>query len=381
MLEFSLVRGGLIDRALRRAGLTEPASRLALSAAIFALVGWAPLAILAFAQGLAVGAPGMLLHDFQTYARFWVAVPLLVLADGIVGRRLSAALRYLSYAGLVTADSREAVNRAIERVTRLRDSPWEILVIVFAYLATWAEYEVSTSQLGPAWRTLPAAGPGALSLAAWWYLLVGAPIFDILLFRWLWRFALWSLLLLRFSRARLRIAPTHPDAAGGLGPLASAHGSFGVIVLAMGSVLAAGIDNQATRTMRQITDFKIEMLVFVVLAPSIFLAPLAFFAPYLARTRRALLHTYGAKAAGYSSRFEQRWVHGADPIPLELADISTNADFGASFGRVGKMRAFLFLDQGVWLPLVLAALVPMILVLTRQVPLLEILRKLRALAL
>jgi hypothetical protein len=381
MLEFSLLRGGLIDRALRKAGLVEPASRLALAAAIFALVGWGPMALLALAQGRAVGGPGMLLHDFQAYARFWVGVPLLVLADGVVGGRLSAALRYLFDAGVVTADNRVVVDRALERTARLRDSIWEVMVILVAYLAVFAEYKVSVSQLGPAWRTLPGAGPGTLSLAAWWYLLVGAPIFYVLLFRWLWRLGLWSLLLLQLARASLRVAPTHPDAAGGLGPLASAHGSFAIIILAMGSVLAAGIDNQATRTAGRITDFKVEMLVFVVLAPSIFLAPLALFAPYLVRTRRALLDTYGAKAASYSSRFEQRWVHGADPIPLEIADISTNADFGASFGRVEKMRALLFLDRRVWLPLVIAAALPMILVLTRQIPLLDILKQLKGVAL
>lgn len=381
MPEFSLVRGGLIDRGLRKAGLVEPASRLALTAAIFALVGWAPMVLFALAQRRAVGGPGMVLHDLQVYARFWIGVPLLVLADGIVGHRLSTALRYLFDAGMVTKDNREPVERALERTARLRDSIWEALVIVFAYLAVLAEYKVSVSQLGPAWRTLPGAGPGTLSLAAWWYLLVGAPIFNILLFRWLWRLGLWSLLLLGLARASLRVAPSHPDRAGGLGPLASAHGAFAIIVLVMGSVLAAGVDNQATRTAGRITDFKVEMLVFVVLAPSIFLAPLTLFAPALVRTRRAFLEAYGAKVAAYSSRFEQRWVHGADPIPLETADIQTNADLGTSFGRVEQMRAFLFLDRGVWLPLVIAAALPLILVLTRQIPLLDILKQLKGVAL
>jgi hypothetical protein len=174
--------------------------------------------------------------------------------------------------------------------------------------------------------------------------------------------------------------PSHPDAAGGLGPLARAHGSFGVIILAIGCVLAAGIDNQVTRTMGQITDFKHEMAVFVVLAPAIFLAPLVFFTPHLVRARRRLLESFGAEVASYSERLEQRWAHGPEPIPLAQADFQTSADLGTTFGRVDKMRAFLALDQSVWLPLVLAAALPMILALTRQIPLLDILKQLRGIA-
>ena len=54
-------------------------------AVLSVLVAWVPLVILAQLQGLAVGtSQASLLQDFAAYARFLVAVPLLVLAEGPV---------------------------------------------------------------------------------------------------------------------------------------------------------------------------------------------------------------------------------------------------------------------------------------------------------
>ena len=43
------------------------------------------------------------------------------------------------------------------------------------------------------------------------------PIFQFLTLRWLYRLLLWFLFLWRVSRLDLRLAPSHPDRAGGLG--------------------------------------------------------------------------------------------------------------------------------------------------------------------
>jgi hypothetical protein len=52
-------------------------------AILSAVVAWVPLVVLAQIQNLAIGTGATsLLEDFAAYARFLVAVPLMVLAEG-----------------------------------------------------------------------------------------------------------------------------------------------------------------------------------------------------------------------------------------------------------------------------------------------------------
>ena len=60
------------------------------------------------------------------------------------------------------------------------------------------------------------------------------------MFRWLLRLVTWSVFLFRLARLPLRLVPTHPDAAGGLGYLEVVHLHFAPLVLAVSAVLARG---------------------------------------------------------------------------------------------------------------------------------------------
>lgn len=382
-LEFSLIRGSPIDRALRRLGLTEPGARLVLCAVVLVAIAWVPLVVLALAQGELGGRPGALLQDYQVHVRFLIAVPALVLAEGVVGPRLTNAIRYLGPSGIVDEDNAEEVERAIDRTTRLRVSYWEpAVVFLAAYALALGEYGVALSQANVrTWRLISTADGHVLSAAAWWYLLVSGPISGVMIFRWLWRLAIWGWLMARLARARLHLTPSHPDGAAGLAPLATAHTSFGLVLFAIGAILASAIANQAHRGERSVLDFKSEVIAFIVLGPALFLAPLLPFTPTLVRTRRACLHSFGARVADHARRFEAAWAHGDEPIPLDCGDMQTNADLGTTFQRTQSMGVFLFLRRDVVAALLAPAAAPMLILAMTEVPLLEILGKIRGLVL
>src|SRR5439155_23734074 len=93
---FSLVRGGLFYRLERRFRLVredspDPAFRMWAGVALTFL----PLVVLAAIQGVLYGARVTLplLSDWTIYARFVIAIPLLVAAEGPIDGRVSAAIR------------------------------------------------------------------------------------------------------------------------------------------------------------------------------------------------------------------------------------------------------------------------------------------------
>src|SRR5690242_11120685 len=89
--ELYLTGGGPILRLMQRFGVVrkgEPSVRHRIIVAL--LITWVPMCVFAFLQGCAIGPTpsGAFLSDFATYARFFVGVPILFIAEGIIGPRL-----------------------------------------------------------------------------------------------------------------------------------------------------------------------------------------------------------------------------------------------------------------------------------------------------
>jgi len=63
---------------------------------------------------------------------------------------------------------------------------------------------------------------------------VSAPLLRFFLYRWAFRYFIWTALLWKLSRTPLHLIPTHPDRAAGLGFLSITQTRFGVLFCALG---------------------------------------------------------------------------------------------------------------------------------------------------
>jgi hypothetical protein len=84
-----------------------------------AVVAWLPLLLLAPLAAGAAGSPGQqardVLTDYAALARYLVALPLLIVADRIVGARLTEIARHFVESGLVPAESQAGSTRCWPR--------------------------------------------------------------------------------------------------------------------------------------------------------------------------------------------------------------------------------------------------------------------------
>src|SRR5690242_8866326 len=89
-LGFSLVLGGPLYQLLVRSRLSTPTLQLmGRRIAVFILVTWVPPAVLSAIQGTFLrGAAVPFLYDLSVHVKFLVSLPLLLLAEVIVHRRL-----------------------------------------------------------------------------------------------------------------------------------------------------------------------------------------------------------------------------------------------------------------------------------------------------
>ncbi len=77
-----------------------------------------------------------------------------------------------------------------------------------------------------------------LSISQVWYAAIALPLLQFLALRWLWRWAIWTVILVRVSRLPLATIATHPDRAAGLRFLSGPRTGFAAFELAFGSMLA-----------------------------------------------------------------------------------------------------------------------------------------------
>jgi hypothetical protein len=211
-----------------------------------------------------------------------------------------------------------------------------------------------------------------------WYGYVSLPIFQFLLCRWYFRIFIWARLLWQVSRIDLNLVPTHPDRVGGLGFLAATSHAFVPLLMAHGALLAGNLASQIFHAGASLTQFKLEILLLVILMVILVVGPLLVFAPQLAAARRTGLREYGTLAQRYVRDFDAKWVRGgvaADEPMLGSGDIQSLADLGNSYSIIQDMRIVPVTKQAM-LQLGAATLAPITPLLLTLMPLEELLQKL-----
>lgn len=332
----------------------------------FLAVTWFPLAVFASLEGRALGASPQesLLLDFGTYARFFLAVPLLLVAELVVGPRLrSAGLQFLQ-GGFVRPEDRPAFDQAIARVARWRESAWaELIIVGLALIGAWGfTAETLVGDGLSTWRsTTRATSAGVtVSYTGLWYRFVALPLLQFFWYRWLWRLFVWSRFLWTVSRLNLNLVASHADQAGGLGFLGTAHSCLGIFAFGLSSVLSAEAAFLIVFHDTDIRSFQVQYVAILIVLELIFLGPLLMFSPILMRTRLLWLREYSLLVTRYNRAFDAKWVRrdtSADDSLLGSPDIQSLADLGNSFEYVRGMKAFPF-SQLVVIQLALATSLP-----------------------
>jgi hypothetical protein len=316
----------------------------------FIAVTWFPLLVFASLEGYAIGPTprASMLLDFATYARFFIAVPLIFAAESVVGPRIRAAgLRFVQ-SGIVSPADGPAFLAAAARARRRRDAALpEILFVLVALFGAWFLTVEQLGRLGTtAWHTIRANGDLRLMPAGLWYHFIAIPLVQFFLLRWLWRLVIWTLFLLDVSRLRLNLMATHADMAGGLGFLGIAHVSLAIFPFAICCVLVAEIafrvqfEGMDLATLRTMGPLLIAYLFFV---EFVTFGPLLLFVPLLAAVRREGLRSYGTLVQRHNQLFRDKWIGDAIPVsksPLGDGDMSSLCDLGDSFAIVRQMRTF-----------------------------------------
>jgi hypothetical protein len=195
LAKFSLQAGPLY-RLGRCLGLVRgETNTLPLGLAI-GLSAWSILLALALIEG--VGDRLFSLSTIAGNVRLLVVIPLLFLCESSLDPHLGAFVRTIVRSGVVPHHALPTLESEVARIDRWKESwlPEAMCLLAAALLSSFAtQLHVSgkTAALDPT-RTL-----SELRLAGLWYWTICLPLFRFLVFRWMWRIALWCYFLRRLT--------------------------------------------------------------------------------------------------------------------------------------------------------------------------------------
>ena len=310
---------------------------------------WLPLVVLTLIEGTFVGqgVAQPFIEDVVPHVRFLIALPLLLFADLAIDPAVGVAIRSLELSGVVPDDEQPRYQAALAELKKGRDSVWpDVVMLALAFSFVWlfqpgyGESAIQTADTSWLWSV--SDGNVNLNAAGWWYILISAPIFAFILFRWIWRFLIWAGFLYRISRMPLALHVTHPDLAGGLGILGLTQQTFSIVFVAFATVMSSTIAHNILFEGVTLHASRLEIIVFIAVCVAVIYAPLLFFAKKMYTTRRIGLSQYGGLGYRLSDAFFAKWIKGAgSDVGVELKnsiDSSTMADYGATFDTVRNMR-------------------------------------------
>ncbi|WP_454668763.1 hypothetical protein [Achromobacter kerstersii] len=377
--QFSLVRDDVFYRLQRKLGLIPAGGGGFMRRAVaYALIAWLPLVIAAWLAGTAIeplGGNEPLLGHIGIHVRCLVAIPLLVLAEGIAQKLIPLGLREFKQSGLVDEALAPRFDQVLLGVLNLRNriSPW---IVIAVFVVTWvAVLFFSPNRDEVRWAD---SGSQSLDFGVWWLLLVTRPIFSILLLAWVWRLILLGLLLYRIAALPLKLVPSHPDRLGGLGFLTRLPVVYGPFLLSVSAVVAGVWAHEVLYHGVTVPSLYGQIAALLIVLMIIGLAPLLVFTPLLLRVKRQALLDYGAFVTLHGRAVHEKWIEKKnvpDSPMLDAPELGPVADVQAIYQAVASMRGAI-INKSVLLKILAPAALPMLLLISMQWPLKSTLSKL-----
>jgi len=343
---FSISEGGPIYMALSKIRLEQKHWKLVL---VLLCITWLPLVIITAIEGTLYSEAQMpFLEDVAMQVRLLVALPMLILIRIPIDKKLSIVLKYLSGTLVAVEDREKILPKVMRRAMKWTNSVLAELIMVAVVIAL----SISPIKGGilsgegrdaSLWMVAVNESNNALSFAGNWAVFISIPLFQFALLRWFWRYIVWVIVLFLISRMRLKLQPTHPDYAGGLGIIVLAQRYFILFFMAVSTVISGELITQLLSNPDSFGSIRNEAVGYILLCLFLILFPIVFFTGKLLKTKHDGLLKLSNLGVSLSNKFEQEWINDAS-IEKKLAEAtastSTVQDYSTIFKSLDELRPF-----------------------------------------
>ena len=150
-------------------------------------------------------------------------------------------------------------NLLIKKIDKLSNMYFpEVLILIIIYTMIFIRW--NDPSLFDASEDYLYDEDGTFSAAGMYLLFVSMPIFQLLLFRWIWRWVIWMYSLIKISKFTFYIDAMNIDQKAGLTYLNLVPSMFSVIFFALAAVLSAKIGFEIINTDITLKSFYLESM-------------------------------------------------------------------------------------------------------------------------
>ncbi len=206
--DFTLARSGRLNTILRWMRLKDDTRKGYVKRSLVLMgVTWLPLLILSALQGLAWGdrVDMNFLKDFSIHFKFILVLPLLIFSESSVDRRLSELTAEFFKSGILEEKDLPALDRIKKRIKQLSETAVADMVILTLVITNIFIRWLSNMHNISIWMLYPDQQGEHISRAGYWYAFFSLPVFQYILFRWIWRWVLWFIYFLKICQASASI--------------------------------------------------------------------------------------------------------------------------------------------------------------------------------
>lgn len=347
---FRLSTGGLLYRLFKLMHIQKSDS-YSVYRRIIIIVSliWLPLLVLTIIEGNFYNTNLDLpfSYDLQPYVKYLIVLPLLMASGAIIDPLIRYVIESIGTSGILGESNKGRYYEAVKQLARRKNSNFaDLVIIIISYsvaitgVINLEMFDVSSQFRN--WTVFHSESGTHLTLAGWWFIMVSAPVLQIIFYRWFWRFYLWGKFLFQVSRIKLNLQPTHPDLAGGLGILKNSENAFIIIFFSLGAMLSVSLSADILYTGQKLEQVIPIIIAYIIISVSVLTIPLFFFSHQLAATKRWGSVLYGDLGYRLSRAFHEKWGNIEDETNgdelLKTADSSTVCDYAEIYNAARGMR-------------------------------------------
>lgn len=355
---FAWTRGGPFYELLRRARLIDHRGFVRWHAVV--AIVWLPFVAIVPYRVIMGEEIEPVIRDPSAHVRLLLSIPLLLVAHHALEARTKAAMVALRHEQVA---HRDVLEKLVAQSERLRTSPFvegvlAIIALSGGQVVLWGEH-------GPAGFVYGVHHEGSITFATFWYATIALPFVQFLSLRWLWRWAIWTYVVIRLSRAELALNALHPDQAAGLKMIGNPIDAFSLFVTANMVVVSAAWIAKVQGHEATLQELVPRFIAFMLLVMVLTCGPLLLFAGQMYRARHQDVTRYHAFAHDYVAAFRRKWITGdatvgrTDESPLGTPDLQSLNDLDGSFEKSDGTRAVPF-GKRTLITLWLSGLLPMV---------------------
>jgi hypothetical protein len=367
-MTFTLL-GGPLHNLGRRIGLVRHETNTVLLGLAIGWGLWLLIVVSALIEGVADRLFSM--SVVGGHARLLLVVPLFFICESWVVPRMAAFVDTITRSGVVPPGARPALDAEVSRTRRWANWWWPEAVCLL--VAIFLEVTGLRLQTYGATAGFDSSRTSESFLV---YFHAGLTVFRFLIFRCVWKLAVWWWFLWRVSRLDLHLITGHPDRAGGLGPLEGVHERFTPLVAALSALECASLAESISTGTLAVTAVFPTLALLLLLDGAVFVAPLLVFTDKLWAGRTRGVGRYNSLAARYVTEFEKKWTDDGSPADEPLLgnpDFQSFADLANAVAVVKGMR-WITVGPRLLSMLTMAAIVPLTPLLFFRYPIAELTR-------